>query len=80
VRHHGVERNDEQPWLVPCIVQATEGAEQAELRIGESHGRVFLVPPHGKPLWLAVGHCDLLAHFVLLAANRASYARRPGSA
>jgi hypothetical protein len=76
--HQRAERNDEEPWLVPCIAQTTEGAQKTELRIGESRGRVFLVLPHGKPLWLAVGHCDLLAHFVLLAANRASYTHRPG--
>jgi hypothetical protein len=79
-RHHRAERTDEEPWLVPCTVQTTEGAEQMELRIGESDGWVFLMPPNGKPLWLtAVGHCDVLAHFVLLAANRASYRPRPKS-
>lgn len=79
--HHAARRQDTEPWLVQCLIQGAEGAEQTQIRIGYSEGTVYLAPVDGKPVWFTYGRADELAHFLLLAANHASYhAPRKGSA
>jgi hypothetical protein len=80
--HHAAQRQDTEPWLVRCIVQGADGAEQTQVRIGYAEGKVFLARDDGKPvLWFTYGRVDELVHFLLLGANRASYhAPRQGRA
>lgn len=72
---HRKHAEDQQPWTVLCHVEDGGQVVDAELLVDAVNGTVSLELPGGPTCQLNVGESDRLAHFVLRAANTASWHR-----